>query len=212
MATSKESLSSRPQSPEAINYAFTGSMDDLSSNHSTQETDRSPSVSSGEILDSPTSGDPEFPKSQKRQTTSPHRTVVNVTMSKKSDKNVDLKNLVKSKDIKEQNAFDNPALRENDWSSFVNQSGDQSESQTSTRTSYTNNTLREPEPVSIDRGSHSEGIQTSRPELLRFDSDFKDEQLIVEIESPKDNNDSQVNKNSSEINVLVILQTPNQKN
>lgn len=191
VATSKESLSSRPQSPEAINYAFTGSMDDLSSNHSTQETNRSPSVSSGEILDSPISGDPEFPKSQKRQTTSPHRTVVNVTSSKKSDQNNDLKNLVKSKDIKEQNAFDNPALRENDWSSFLNQSADQSESQTCTRTSYTNNTLREPEPVSIDRGSYSEGIQTSRPELLRLDSDFKDEKLVVEIESPKDNRDSQ---------------------
>ena len=190
MATSKESLSSRPQSPEAINYAFTGSMDDLSSNHSTQETDRSPSVSSGEILDSPTAGDPEFPKSQKRQSTSPHRTVVNVTSSKKSE----TKNLVKSKDIKEQNAFDNPALRENDWSSFVNQSVEQSESQTGTRTSYTN-PLVEPEPVSIDRESYSEGVQTARPELLGFDSDFKDEQLVVEIESPKDNSESQVNIN-----------------
>ena len=166
-------------------------MDDLSSNHSMQETDRSPSVSSGEILDSPTSGDPQFSNSQKCQTKSPHKTVVNVTNSKKPDKNADLKNLVKSKDIKEQNAFDNPALRENDWSSFVNQSVDQSESEIGTRTSYTN-PLTEPKPVSIDRGGNGEDNQTSRPQLLRFDSDFKDEQLVVEIESPQDNPDSHV--------------------
>ena len=174
-------------------------MDDLSSNYSMQETDRSPSVSSGEILDSP--GDPEFPKSQKRQSTSPHRTVVNVMSSKKSE----TKNLVKSKDIKEQNAFDNPALRENDWSSFVNQSMEQSESQTGTRTSYTS-PLVEPEPVSIDRGSYSEGVQTARPELLGFDSDFKDEQLVVEIESPKDNSASQVNINCTVCSQFFVKQ------
>lgn len=178
-ATSKESLSSRPQSPEEINYAFTGSVDDLSSNHSTLETDRSPSVSSGEMLDSP-----------KHQTSSPLKTIVNVSSSKKSDKNADLKNLVKSKDIKEQNAFDNPVLRERDWSSFVNQSVDQSDNHTNT--SQYANPLMEPEPVSIDRGSNIENnVNEDNAAGLRFDSAFKDEELFVEIEGAQDKSDTQ---------------------
>lgn len=187
ISTSKESLSSRPRSPEEINYAYTGSVDDLSSNPSTRETERSPSVSSGEILNSSGSGAAEKPP--KRQSKSPLKTVVNVSNPRKSK---DLKNLVKTENM-EEHAFDNPALGETDWSSFVNENVNHSESNIA---SLSYRPLTEPEPIFMDRGSNLDsnlkdeqtsisGFQSS------FNSDFKDEQLVVEIENKDLEPDSQ---------------------
>lgn len=186
VATSKESLASRPRSPEEINYAFTGSVDDLSSNPGTLETDRSPSVSSGEVLGSPVSGDGEKSKAHKRETKSPMKTIVNVTNPKKTDKHTELKSLVKVKEL-EEHAFDNPALGDNDWSSFVNENVNHSESSTSL---LNTKSISEPEPVFMDRGGSFENNfndeQLSMSGRSGFDSDFKDEQLVVEIENRQD--------------------------
>ena len=181
---SKESLASRPRSPEEINYAFTGSVDDLSSNTSTLETERSPSISSGEILGSPGAGDAERPIAPKRHTKSPVKTVVSVSSSKKSEKNTDLKSLVKAKDV-EEHAFDNPALGDNEWSSFVNDNL----GGTGTTALSDRKPLMEPEPVSIDRGGN---LDTRFKGDLIAEPDFKDEELIVEIETRQDEPDSQV--------------------
>ena len=171
-------MASRPRSPEEINYAFTGSLDDLSSNPSTLETERSPSISSAEILGSP---DGERPKAPKRQSKSPVKSISSMS-SKKSEKNTDLKNLVKTKAL-EEHAFDNPALGGNEWSSFVNDTGHE----TGTTTLSYGKPLSEPEPVLMDRGSNLDYTFKGDP---LDEPDFKDEELVVEIESRQD--DSQV--------------------
>ena len=203
VATSKESLASRPRSPEEINYAFTGSVDDLSSNPGTLETDRSPSVSSGEVLGSPVSGDGEKSKAHKRETKSPMKTIVNVTNPKKTDKHTELKSLVKVKEL-EEHAFDNPALGDNDWSSFVNENVSHSESSTSL---LNTKSLSEPEPVFMERGGSFENNfndeQLSMSGRSGFDSDFKDEQLVVEIENRQDEPGAQVNKKCKTPTVLL---------
>ena len=173
-------MASRPRSPEEINYAFTGSLDDLSSNPSTLDTERSPSISSAELLGSP--GDGERPKAPKRQSKSPVKSISSMS-SKKSEKNSDLKNLVKTKAL-EEHAFDNPALGGNEWSSFVNDTG----YETGTTTLSYGKPLSEPEPVLMDRGSNLD--YTFKGDPLK-EPDFKDEELVVEIESRQD--DSQVN-------------------
>ncbi|XP_045166702.2 uncharacterized protein C1orf198 homolog [Mercenaria mercenaria] len=173
-ATSRESLmTSRSKTPEEVNYAFSGSMDDLSSSPSIID-ERSLSVSSGEIRGTSPSQDtyPVKPSRRKRSTSkSPVKNVL--TSSKKSESETGSHSLVLSKDDDEL-AFDNPVLG-NNWSTFVN--GQDEEELSSATPSPYKSLLKEPEPIGIDRGENI-GQQTT---LLSGSHDsFQDEFLCVE--------------------------------
>ena len=165
---SRESLA-RSKTPEEVNYAFTGSMDDLSSTRSADFDERSPSVSSGEVVHH--SGDGEKSKPAKRQRSfskSPIKQILSATKENAVDKGT----LVTDNDI-ESNAFDNPALG-HEWSSFVNEE----EEPSSTTPSPYKKLLKEPEPAEIDRGDNLKSLIGSD------NQDFNDEVLVVEQATP----------------------------
>lgn len=193
-------MTSRSKSPEEVNYAFSGSMDDVSCSPSQLE-ERSISVSSGEVRTTSPSGDemrgtspfgeemrgtspsqetsPIKPARRKRSVSkSPAKSVI--SYSKRSESDTGSHSLF-SAHVAEDNAFDNPALG-NDWSRFVNNQ-EEEELSSATPSPY-KSLLKEPEPVGMDRGetSNQSGLLTG------FQDDFQDEILVVE--SPTDDADN----------------------
>ena len=173
---SRESLStSRSKTPEAINYAFTGSVDNLSCPRDSEDFERTSSVSSGEVLS------PSRPAHRQRSfSKSPKKSV----LSKKSDSETYSESLVSNKD-EDPNAFDNLAMGTK-WSSFVNDenNGDISSASPSPRKML----LKEPEPVSMDRDYKPEDRTESAPLTTAFGDDFKDEILVIETQPQGDLN------------------------
>lgn len=186
-------MTSRSKSPEEVNYAFSGSIDDLSSSQSYQD-DRSPSASSGDIREtSPTPSQEACPSKPPRSKRSSSKSPVKSILSsaKKSDSDIGSLSLVYSRDDEEL-AFDNPAAGHN-WSSFVN---DQEEEQLSSATpSPYKSLLKEPEPVDIDRG---ENIDNQFSLLTGYQDNFQEEVLIVEKSMDKNQSVDEVdNLNAS---------------
>lgn len=188
---SRESLStSRSKTPEAINYAFTGSVDNLSSSHGSNDFERTSSVSSVEVLSSSFGNEASKGKPSRRQR-SFSKSPIKSVLSKKSDGETGSESLVADKD-EDLNAFDNLAMGTK-WSSFVND--DDNENVSSASLSPRKMLLHEPEPVSMDRdmqpGHHSESALLTN---LDFGDSFKDEVLVVETQAKDDLNDSSLSK------------------
>lgn len=171
-AASHESLiTNRSKTPEEVNYAFTGSVDDLSSSISIPDGERCSSASSGEVrASSPAQG--SLPSKSSRGNRSVSRSPVKslLSVSKKSDSGS--QSLVLPND-EDQHAFDNPVLR-SEWSAFVNKQ-EEDEVSSSTPSPY-RSLLNEPEPVNMQRGESD-----YQSNLLTGSQDnFQDEILYVE--------------------------------
>lgn len=189
VTVSRESLNtSRSKTPEAINYAFSGSVDNLSSPSGSQVYERSPSISSGEVLSSSHEHDSGKGKPSRRKRSfskSPIKTV----LSKKSETDRYSESLVTDKD-EDPNAFDNLAMRAK-WSTFVNDA----EEVTSATPSPQRQLLKEPEPVVMDRDYN---MSEARSGLLTVSKenqeDFKEEYLVVDTQPQDDLDESSMSK------------------
>lgn len=189
-------MTSRSKTPEEVNYAFTGSVDDLSSSPSIID-DRSPSVSSGEILGTSPSHEsvnPVKPSRRRRsKSNSPSKSLLST--SKKSDSETGSQSLVADKDDDEM-AFDNPVVGTN-WSSFVN--GQEEEELSSATPSPYKSLIKEPEPFTMDRG---ENVEQSNL-LSGSHNEFQEEYLYVE----KSLDEDQSNNESNDLNASSLSKT-----
>ncbi|XP_052770116.1 uncharacterized protein C1orf198-like [Mya arenaria] len=183
VSTSKSSPStSRSKTPDAINYGFTGSVDDLSSsqgsfiiNRGSLDMNRSPSVSSREILSYSLANDPAPTRPARRQR-SFSRSPVKSLISRKSEDDETL--VTRTGD--NHHAFDNQAMGEN-WSSFVNQ-GREDDTSSGTPSPY-RTLLVEPQGMGMDRGVGSE--------LLRGSMEDEEEDYLQVTKPAADETDSQ---------------------
>ncbi|KAL4237774.1 hypothetical protein ACF0H5_002486 [Mactra antiquata] len=168
-ATSRESLlTNRSKTPEEVNYAFSASMEDLSSSPSIpEEINRSLSASSGEMHNeapSQTDGPTKPPRPRRSYSKSPIKSI----LSSRPDSEYGSQTLVVHNDD-DVNAFDNPVVR-NEWGSFVNEK-EEAEPASATPSPY-KSLLTEPETIDIDRGQE--------PVMSDTGDEFQDELLFVE--------------------------------
>ena len=176
--------SSRCRTPEEVNHAFKGSVDDLSSSMGSMDMHRSPSMSSEEILGSTPPQGPTKPTRRKRSFS---KSPVKSLLSRKSESDKDEEILV-TLPAENRHAFDNQAMGEQ-WSTFVNQ---QSEEEPSSATPSPYKTLlKEPQTVGIDRGDHSELLDGS---LEECEDDFLHGTMTTDVMATDSLNASSASK------------------
>ncbi|KAK3580873.1 hypothetical protein CHS0354_032935 [Potamilus streckersoni] len=170
-------------SPEAVNYAFTGSEENLSRAISSEEIY---SKSSSAKLNFTTSNDsdikpPPQTKFHSKTSKSPSKSVTtkmsnSSSFSKNGLSDDGVISLVREKNG-EEHAFDNPMLND-DWSTFINEASEGSS--TSTVSPSKQRLLKEPEEISMDRGTDTDKHKLNIWRSDGLESGFESAILLVD--------------------------------
>ncbi|KAL3873193.1 hypothetical protein ACJMK2_036339 [Sinanodonta woodiana] len=170
-------------SPEAVNYAFTGSEENLTTAISSEETY---SQSSSAKLNFTNSNDsdvrpPPQTKFPSKTSKSPSKSVASKmsnssSFSKTESSDDGVISLVREKNG-EEHAFDNPMLND-DWSTFINDSAEGSSSSSVSPTKQ--RLLKEPEEISMDRGTDTDKHKLNIRRSFGLESGFESAVLLVD--------------------------------